>query len=450
MNRLLISFFTMGFSLALNAQQTALLSHYQWAPLLYNPAESGRQPALTTGAAWRSQWLNTPDAPVSQALFVEKGYAKTGLGATLLHDQAGALGSTDVAAAYSYRIPLSARWTIKAGLSASVSHWRTDWSSLRLEHSDDAVFLQNISRTVPNFGAGIVLSSPHWQIGISVPKWFEYRLNQENEAFAARTLRHFFGSVSGDFPLKNAAWDIQPQLVVGSATWISNAPGPVNQTSTEAPAAADLGLMLGWKHQWRAGLSWRSTFHRTLSSDHALALQAGWNTPKGWSITAVYEVPLNAIRRSADGSFELLLSYPFRRKSPSLPPPAIVPPPPPVTTKPIISRPDPAPVPAMDTLAATEPPVPDGTARLYGIVFDMTTGLPFHQVLLTVSNTCGESIEPFITPPDGRYRISATPGCCYIIRAQKEPYKDTVTEKICVPPSDKGQLVRMDIDLFLK
>lgn len=440
------------------AQQTPLLARYQFAPQIYNPASVGLAGQLNVGAAWRSQWLGMEDAPTSQVLYADQSLGKVGLGLSLTNDQAGPLGISDFCAAYAYQLPLSADWSLRGGLSVSMANWRSDWSSLRKEDIEDPVFLQNINRFLPNFGTGIVLAHPRFQAGIGIPRLFEYELNEGPQALAARTFRHFYATASGNFPVNDGQIRVQPQLVLGSATWLSGLRKAPND-QINAPTAADLGVSILLMEQWRMGVSWRTALQRSLSSDHALSLQAGWNSPKGIRVSAAYDLPLNAIRQVSDGSFEVMLSYYFSGKKTAEAPTPVTPPAP----KPQKSTPKPAvpketqPVPLPKETPAPPPapaptPAPqesDKSPLIQGIVFDMTSGLPFENARVTISNTCGGATVPaLITTADGRYWFTALPDCCYIITAQKDGYKEAVSEKICTPNTKNGQILRADLDLY--
>ena len=92
------------------AQQDTNESMYWATPTLYNPATAGSDSALHITAFDRMQWVGVKDAPqtffVSADLPIMLGRKRTGLGATVLNDQAGLFTTTFVSlqANYSFKL----------------------------------------------------------------------------------------------------------------------------------------------------------------------------------------------------------------------------------------------------------------------------------------------------------------------------------------------------------
>lgn len=427
-------------TLVAKAQQVPRLSQFNFATGLYNPAAVGATDQLTLGGAFRGQWLGVDGAPNTQVLFVDKSTDRVGLGFQMRNDKAGSLGISDFNAAYAYKLPLSSTLVLRGGVAASVANWRNDFSNLLLDDADDPQFLNNYNRWLPNFGAGIQLQHKKWQIGFGVPQLFEHNLNETDNAIAAHTFRHYFIHANTNIALNDNQLQIQPQLVLVNSTWFSK-----QQEGTPykigAPTTADFGLTAIVQEQWKLGMMWRSALQRSLTSDHALGFQAGWISPKGLTVSAVYEVPLNAVRKVSDGSFELMMTYQLAPKS-SLPPPK--------QAQPLIPKQVQPPTPKPETPIV--PPaavvVPTSIYQVQGIVFDMTTGLPTEGARITLANTCGSPIPgAFITTADGRYHFDLEVGCCYTVTAQKDGRKTANSPQLCAMKSAEGQILRADLDL---
>lgn len=427
----------------LQAQQTPRLSQYTFAPGLYNPAAAGTSERLIIGGAFRGQWMGIDGAPSTQVLFLDKSRDRVGLGLFLRNDRAGTLGISDFNAAYSYKIPLNAATVLRGGLSVSMANWRNDFSKLRLDDLDDPQFLVNINRWLPNFGAGLQIEHAWGQLGFGVPQLFEYNLNEGSDAVAARTFRPYFVQASGNLYLNNKQLRLQPQVVLASAT-LFNGARKAPRNNIGAPNALDLGVTATVEEQWKGGMQWRTALERSLSSDHALGIMAGWVGPQGFGISGVYEIPLNAIRRVTDASFEIMLTYaivPRPQKTTS--PISEVTPPPPV----IIS---PTPTPAKPRPKAPAEPAPEeAILTVKGIIIDMKTGLPAEGARITLNNTCNGAETPaFITTANGVYAFSLSANCCYTVTAQQDGRKTALSEKICTDKTNEPRTFRADLDLL--
>ncbi len=430
------------------AQQTPRLSQYSFAPGLYNPAATGQSEQLTLGGAFRGQWIGIEGAPNTQVLFVDKSNDRVGLGAQFRNDVAGTLGITDVQAAYAYKLPLGENTVLRGGLSASIANWRNDPSKLRLDDIDDPQFLVNINRWLPNFGAGIQVENRWGQLGFGVPQLFEFNLNDDLDAVAARTFRHYFVQASGNILLNNNALRIVPQGVLASAS-LFNGLRKSPRNGISAPNALDLGVTAIVEETWRGGIQWRTALERSLSSDHSLGILAGWSGKSGFGVAGVYELPLNAIKRVTDASFEIMLTYklqPKNNRSTQPAPPVILP----DATEPpgkITPLPYPAPKPATPAPVPT-PAEPLASIQVQGIVFDMASGLPCEGARLTLANTCGQA-QPaaFITSADGRYTFSLQKNCCYTVTAQKDGRKTANSQRLCIENQNEDRILRADLDL---
>jgi type IX secretion system PorP/SprF family membrane protein len=424
-------------TLGAQAQQAPRLSQFNFATALYNPSAAGATDQLTIGGAFRGQWLGIDGAPNTQVLFIDKSTDRVGLGFQMRNDKAGNLGISDFNAAYAYKLPLTSTLVLRGGVAASVANWRNNFSNLLLDDTDDPQFLNNYNRWLPNFGAGVQLQHNKWQIGFGVPQLFEHNLNETNNAIAAHTFRHYFIHANANIELNDNQLQIQPQIVLVNSTWF-NKTKEAAQYKIGSPTTADFGVTAIVQEQWKLGMMWRSALQRTLTSDHALGFKAGWISPKGFTVSAVYEVPLNAIRKVSNGSFEIMMTYtpPGPQSSKQVQPP---------TSKPEIPIVPPPPAAVVPPPPAAAPP---SIYQVQGIVFDMTTGLPTEGARITLANTCGSPIpDAFITTADGRYHFDLEVGCCYTVTAQKDGRKTANSAQLCAMKSAEGQILRADLDL---
>ena len=165
------SFLTLG-SLAANAQQIPMYTHYMYNTLAVNPAYAGSRDALTVTGLYRSQWVDFKGAPVSQTLTIHSpvGNEHIGLGLSVVNDKIGPVNSTSIVGNFAYRMKLNAKSKLALGVSAGANLFQANLNALNLDQPADPTFQNNINNHVtPNFGVGAYYSRERFYAGISTP-----------------------------------------------------------------------------------------------------------------------------------------------------------------------------------------------------------------------------------------------------------------------------------------
>jgi type IX secretion system PorP/SprF family membrane protein len=293
------------------AQQDPLFSNYHFNALIFNPAYAGSNEHLTLNLAHRHQWLGFDGAPVTQTLSAHTPLKneRVGLGFALVNDRAGAGGKTDLAASYAYRIQVGAQKKLKLsmGLQASVGNWRTNAAQLTVEHSDDPSFQQNLSRWLPNFGAGIYLYGEKFYAGIAAPRLFQHNLRStDTDEIFAKNYRHLYLTTGAAIPLSGDQLVFRPSLLVQSAGFVADQDG----RDIGAPLSANIGAAMLFRQMFWTGISYRTALSGQSSHDSA-NLWLAWSLRNGLRFGAAYDLTLSALRHAGSNSFELMLGYEF-------------------------------------------------------------------------------------------------------------------------------------------
>lgn len=295
------------------AQQDPMLTNYHFNALAFNPAYAGSNEHLTLNLAHRQQWLGFEDAPVTQTLTAHTPLKnqRVGVGFALTNDRIGPGGSTDLAASYAYRMQVGAskKFKLSLGLQASVANWRGDFAQITVEHIDDPSFSQNLSRWLPNFGAGAYLYSEKFYLGLGVPRLLEQDLRKakdDSEAIFAKNRRHFYLSTGAAFPLNSDQLILRPSLLVQSAGFLSRQEGQ----AVGAPLSANVGAALLFRQLFWVGTSYRTALSGQSSHDSA-NLWLAWSLRNGLRFGAAYDITLSKLRTASSNSFEIMLGYEF-------------------------------------------------------------------------------------------------------------------------------------------
>lgn len=299
------------------AQQTPMFTNYHFNALVFNPAYAGSNEHLSLNLSHRQQWLGFEGAPVTQTLIAHSPLKneRVGVGLALSNDKIGPGGSTDLAASYAYRLQVGARKKLKLslGLQASVANWRGNFSEIQVEHTDDPSFSQNLSRWLPNFGAGAYLYGEKFYVGLGCPRILETDLRkakQETDGLFAKNYRNLYVSVGAAFPVQDKQLVFRPSLLVQSAGFLSDIKQEAPNQNIGAPLSANFGAAVLFRQLFWVGSSYRTALSGNSSHDSA-NLWLAWSLRNGMRFGAAYDITLSKIRKASSNSFEIMLGYEF-------------------------------------------------------------------------------------------------------------------------------------------
>jgi len=319
MTKFRLPLFTWGiiWALSASAQQDPMFTNYHFNSLVFNPAYAGSNEHLALNLSHRQQWLGFDGAPVTQTLTAHTPLRneRVGVGFALTNDKIGPGGTTDLAASYAYRMQVGASKKLKLslGLQASVANWRGKFSEITVEHTDDPSFSQNLSRWLPNFGAGAYLYGEKFYLGLGCPRIFEHDLRktkEDTEGVFAKNFRNLYVSTGAVFPLQGDQLIFRPSLLLQSAGFLSDVKKEVAGQNIGAPMSANLGAAVLFRQLFWVGTSYRTALSGKSSHDSA-NLWLAWSLRNGMRFGASYDITLSKIRTASSNSFEIMLGYEF-------------------------------------------------------------------------------------------------------------------------------------------
>ena len=168
---------------ACRAQYHPQYSQYMFSGLAINPAYAGSLEALNLVAIYRSsQWGKGMDgAPVTQTFAADFPLRapQLGLGVTVFNDKAGYLGQSGAYFAYSFRVR-AGEGKLSFGMQAGFDTHRLDMNMGNLVDQDDPLFTNIQLSIMPNVGAGAYYHTSKYFIGLSFPKFLDYKANVKN------------------------------------------------------------------------------------------------------------------------------------------------------------------------------------------------------------------------------------------------------------------------------
>jgi type IX secretion system PorP/SprF family membrane protein len=165
---ILVSVCVIGIS---NAQQDPLYAQYINNPMVLNPAYAGLNNNFNVSLSYRAQWAGLEGSPTTVNLNGHTSLIdnKVGVGVMLVQDQLGSVSNTEFQATFSYKLQLDDR-VFSFGMQAGFLNMKNDYSDLTLDDANDPAFTENQSFTKPNLGAGFILKSERYFVGVSIPR----------------------------------------------------------------------------------------------------------------------------------------------------------------------------------------------------------------------------------------------------------------------------------------
>jgi type IX secretion system PorP/SprF family membrane protein len=153
------------------AQQDPLYSQYMLNPLLINPAYVGLNNNFNAMASYRAQWTGLDGQPTTLNASAHSSVAnnKVGVGILLVSDKIGNIRNSETNFSASYKLELEES-IFSFGMQAGLQSFRSDNSGINIFDPDDNAFATNERGTRLNIGAGAILKSERFLIGLSIPR----------------------------------------------------------------------------------------------------------------------------------------------------------------------------------------------------------------------------------------------------------------------------------------
>lgn len=280
------------------AQQDVMYTQYMFNTLAINPAYAGSRGVSTATALYRKQWLGIDGAPETQTVSFDTplGNEKVGLGIQAFNDAIGITKTTGVFATYAYRL-LMQNATLAFGIQAGGSRFSANYQGVDLgsDGTSDVAYADNVSKFLPNFGAGVFFNTDKFYAGLSLPHFLNNSLNKNagfvSEGLVARQYLHLFFSTGYVFSL-NDNFKLKPNVLVKGVRG--------------APLQADINMNLYMFDLVSFGLSYRTE----ADVSAIMELQLNEKIRLGYA----YDTSTTSLAKQNSGSHEIMLRVEFGQK----------------------------------------------------------------------------------------------------------------------------------------
>lgn len=197
------------------AQQDPHFSLYKYNMNVLNPAFAGANNATEILLGARSQWVGIEGAPETFNFNVNGAMGKNvGLGFSAVSDKVSVLSETHLFADFSYKLNLSRKVALYAGLKVGGSFLKVNLADLGI--IDDPLFTENSNTFNPNFGVGLYLKAEKYYITLSAPGFLKntrYEKEGVQPVSAGDKIHVFFGG-GYDIVLNTRYWKIKPSTLL--------------------------------------------------------------------------------------------------------------------------------------------------------------------------------------------------------------------------------------------
>ncbi len=315
------------FIIKANAQQEPQYTQFMYNKLPINAGYTGTREVLSIRALYRDQWTGFDGAPKTVSLGINSPFKKesSSMGFYMVHDRLGVTNQTWFDVTYAYKIKLSKdqKWKLSIGINAGLLLYKSALTEVPIKNQSDIVFQNNVSKVMPDVGAGLYLYHTNFYFGVSVPNFIKYSLfnkdveqeiqnNYSDKIATAQRTPHLFIMTGGVIPAGKIL-HIRPQILGKYIT----------STKQKIPFELDLNLSLMFLQRLNIGATYRTTFKNRSegsvlqANDSFAALLEVWAT-KQLMIGYSYDYSLSKLQNYNKGSHEVILGYYFAFKKDKL------------------------------------------------------------------------------------------------------------------------------------
>jgi type IX secretion system PorP/SprF family membrane protein len=281
-----------------------------------NAGYTGSREVLSIRSLYRNQWSGIKGAPQTTTFSIHSPFKKdaSAAGFYLVNDRLGVTNQTWFDVTYAYRVNLGKGVKLSIGINAGMLWYKSNLTELKLFSSNDPVFQENVSRVLPDIGAGVYIYHKYFYVGASVPNFFkkdlynkstidQYNNDPSGSFLSAHRTSHLFIMAGGVIPAGKVVM-IRPQLMY---KYIADA-------GEKIPHEFDFNISLLLYNRVNVGGTYRTSFHNNKTGlgngDSFDALLEVWPT-KQLLIGFSYDYTLSKLGDYSKGSYEVVLGYDF-------------------------------------------------------------------------------------------------------------------------------------------
>lgn len=271
------------------AQQDSQYTQYMYNTMSVNPAYAGSRGVMSIYGMYRTQWVGIDGAPntANLSLHTPLGQSRMGLGVSFINDHIGVMDENTISADLSYTVDLNDDYKLSFGLKGSLNLLNVEYSELKILHTNDVVFQENVSnRFTPNIGAGLYLRSDKTYVGFSAPNLLETdRYSDSNMTMLKQKMNFYF--------IGGHVFDMTYDVKFKPAFLVKAVQGAPLQVDFTANFIINERIVIGGAYRW----------------DAAVSGLAGFQISDGLFIGYAYDHGATRLENYSSGSHEIFMRF---------------------------------------------------------------------------------------------------------------------------------------------
>lgn len=285
----------LALSLKAVAQQDPQFTQFMFNKVWVNPGAAGANDAICANLLGRSQWMGFEGHPTTVMFSADMpiNAINSGVGLTFYQDKLGQIATTNVKAAYAYRLKLG---TGRLGLGIDLGYLGKTIGALNPLQPGDPTVLASQNNSAGSFDVsfGAHYSNQQLYFGLSATHLTGQRLKYKDGSVEANvgTAQHLFAQGGYNWAV-SPTFEIRPSFLI---------------KTDFASAQVDLNVTAVFNNRFWGGLSYRL--------QDALAINAGLNIWKDLRLGLAYDITTSKLNQYSSGSAEIYLGYCFKLDPP--------------------------------------------------------------------------------------------------------------------------------------
>jgi type IX secretion system PorP/SprF family membrane protein len=263
--------------------------------LTINPAYAGSRKMLSAIVLHRSQWLGVDGAPENSSFTIHSPLKikNLGLGVNIANGRIGAESNSvfDVSVSYSFNLSNSLR--LSFGTSIGLNSYSVDNSLLDVFNSNDAIYSTEVDNNLsPKFGAGLLLHSDRFYLGVSSPRLYnKTRLESDYGDL------YFLNDATHNYLTSGYILDINQDFKFLPAVLMKYVEG--------APIQTDVSFNFSYQNKFLSGLAYRI--------NSGMSALVGYQFYDKWLLGMSYDIPNQKVDFNR-GTLEFFLRFEMFKK----------------------------------------------------------------------------------------------------------------------------------------
>lgn len=274
---------------------------FSFNPYLFNPAYVAIHDRAEVNLAYRKQWVNFKDAPVTTGVSIQyPTLGRVALGLNITNDKQLLLNNNTFMGTFGYTVPISKTESLRFGLSAGVGFNRLDLTSEGINLNDPAIINAANNNTYVDGNFGVVYTNKGLRLGFALTEIFK------SNPFSTENFNEF--SLSN---LKNRLYSASYRFNVGVMENFALEPYVLYRQSEDGLQNAwEAATMVHYKDLLWTGASY--------NQNNGLGLFLGMNVMSKFRFSYSYELPPFGNESISSNSHEIHIGIQFGKKSRAL------------------------------------------------------------------------------------------------------------------------------------